>query len=97
MFSLLIVPIGEDRVVRVTGAFTRARVVDFENCIADVLGEQPRQLIVELSSVDAIDSAAISALGVARDAAGAVGIRFFVDAPSDVAREQLPPASFIVR
>ncbi len=97
VFSMLVMPLGQDHAVHLSGTFAAESVADFRACIAYVLDLDPRQLIVELSAVQDIDDAAAAALVAARDTSASRDTRFIVDSPPASIRQRLDEGAFFVR
>ncbi len=97
VFSMLVMRMGQDCVLHLTGTFDADSVADFQACVADAVETGPRQLVVELDAVEDIDSDGMAALSAARDSTAERGIRLVLDSPPEVATRQFAEGEYFVR
>lgn len=81
-------------VIVLTGRFTFTDASRFKQSLDQIKDARGRQLTLDLSGVDFIDSAAMGMLLLARDTANSEGVRLVLRAPSGQVKRILEVAKF---
>jgi anti-anti-sigma factor len=97
VFSLLVMPMGRDCVLQLSGSLDETSATELLECVAHALDHGPRQLVVELSGMEHLDASGIDALTAARQASEARGIPFVLDSPPPAMRQRLAERGFSIR
>lgn len=81
-FSLLVVTQHLDTVVQLCGALDLDALASLEECLEVAAMEEPRRLVLDLSSLDFIDAAGVAAILRAQRTAESQGVEFVLDSPT---------------
>jgi anti-anti-sigma factor len=82
-FSILVTPTRVDALVQLSGTLDLESTDAFDDCVATLLAEHPRRLVLELSSLEAIDEAAAARFTRANSKAKDHGSELILDSPND--------------